>query len=171
MNRPIRWLSLVAVLIAVGGARGQSMLKSVACAGFSASENAHGSLHGSFGQPVIGYIANTLSLASIGFWASSGSESVSRVEGVTPAGITLHSIAPNPLHDATTVRFDLKTPGDVIFRLIATNGEIVKTEHLADRQAGPNQFAFTPGNLPAGTYQYSLTDGKSTLSGTMTILK
>ncbi|RMD96794.1 MAG: T9SS C-terminal target domain-containing protein, partial [Calditrichaeota bacterium] len=78
---------------------------------------------------------------------------------------------PNPFNPETTLIFDLEAAARVKLTVYDVLGrKIVK---LLDKKlpAGRHRVVFDGRTLPAGTYIYTLTSGKTTLSKRMILLK
>ena len=165
----LRLLGVLVAFCALATAHGHSLTKHVCSAGFSDSRNPALSLHGSFGQPIVGLSYGSPASASLGFWNSNTAKTTSIVSQPAFAAIVTNS--PNPFYISTTVRFNLKTAANVELRVFGENGALVRSQVLKQCSQGINEFMFERDNLPSGQYRYSLFDGISSQNGSLTILR
>lgn len=68
---------------------------------------------------------------------------------------------PNPFNPATTIRYQLETPGRVAVEIVAVNGTLVKRLEAGTREAGTHEVAWrgetgTGGRATSGVYFYRL---------------
>ncbi|MBK9226011.1 MAG: T9SS type A sorting domain-containing protein [Ignavibacteria bacterium] len=79
---------------------------------------------------------------------------------------------PNPFNPSTTIRFDIKTSGNVslkVFDILGREVAVLVDENL---RAGSYEQVFDAKDLPSGVYVYSLNvDGKEIGVRRMTLVK
>lgn len=162
-------LTTCAIAITAVGTNAQSILKDVAGSGCVRASNQCGSISGTFGQALIGNASGAHGQTSLGFWtAAKRSGSVS---DQSPSSFTLLGNAPNPFCESTTLTFTLPAPRTVEFRLYARTGALVAARRLEQCPAGQHVLALTAGGLPSGAYGYTLSDGLTVRTGTMTVVR
>ncbi len=73
-----------------------------------------------------------------------------------PEKFELHQNCPNPFNPSTTIRFDVRTAGNVSLKVYDVLGREVAV--LADEylRAGSYERVFEAGNLSSGVYFYTL---------------
>ena len=74
-----------------------------------------------------------------------------------PSTFALHQNAPNPFNPATTIRFDLPTPGTAIFRVYSVDGRLVREWVLGQVPAGRHRIEWDGRDsrgreVPTGVY-------------------
>ncbi len=85
--------------------------------------------------------------------------------------VTLMGNYPNPFNAATKISFALPTTQNVTLNVYDVLGRRVRTL-LAERMtAGPHQVLFDAGDLPSGSYLYTLEADRVTRSGKMVMVK
>ncbi len=147
----------------------QTIPKAVLGAGYTASRNATTTLTGTFGQSAAGFALAHNVRANLGFW--SAGKRVTTTSDLLPGTFALLSNAPNPFSVTTTIRFTLPVARDVELRVYAENGELAATVGYAHCPAGTNAYTFRASQLPQGVYRYTVSDGATTLTGAMNILR
>ncbi len=87
------------------------------------------------------------------FWESVGTA------GAAPATIELVRNYPNPFNPATTIEYNLATPGDVSLSVFNLSGQLVDVIQNGWQPTGHYSVEWTPGDLPSGTYLVELQVG------------
>lgn len=82
--------------------------------------------------------------------------STKSINSEIPTDYQLYQNYPNPFNPSTTIRFALKTEGDVKLTVYNMLGELVKELINEKVAAGSHEFAFNSDNLPSGSYVYRL---------------
>jgi photosystem II stability/assembly factor-like uncharacterized protein len=85
-----------------------------------------------------------------------GITSVSSVGSVIPDRYSLSQNYPNPFNPSTTIRFDVRTSGNVslkVFDVLGKEVEVIVNEYL---KSGRYSVQFNGDNLPSGVYYYEL---------------
>jgi hypothetical protein len=78
---------------------------------------------------------------------------------------------PNPLGNATTIRFVLPASGFASVTVVDGLGRVVGTVAGGAFEAGSHEIQFDASGLSSGVYTYTLEAGKTRVSGTMTVVK
>src|SRR3954467_11474104 len=73
---------------------------------------------------------------------------------VTLADATLEQNAPNPFNRNTVINYFVPQTGTAVMNITDMNGKLLKTTTLNTQ--GKGQLVLEAGQLPSGTYQYSL---------------
>jgi hypothetical protein len=81
---------------------------------------------------------------------------VDQLEGVLPQGYGLEQNYPNPFNPTTTVGFSVPVSGFVSLKVFDLLGREVMALVNEERAAGSHRVTFDAGNLPTGTYLYTL---------------
>jgi hypothetical protein len=91
--------------------------------------------------------------------------------GSLPGKINLFQNYPNPFNSATTIKFSLAFPVNVLLQLYNINGQKIATlidEYLA---AGDHQFIWNADNFPSGVYLYNMQAGKFSETKKLLLIK
>ena len=78
------------------------------------------------------------------------------VSAVVPEKFELHQNYPNPFNPSTTIRFDVRTAGNVslkVFDVLGKEVEVIVNEYL---KSGSYSVQFSGDDLPSGVYYYEL---------------
>lgn len=87
-------------------------------------------------------------------------------------GARLGQNSPNPANGITSVPYDLETSSDqVSLRIFDAAGQLIATYNEGNKAAGHYAIAVETTGLPAGTYYYALTAGKSRIARKMVVTK
>jgi hypothetical protein len=88
-----------------------------------------------------------------------------------PSSFVLFQNHPNPLRDATTIRFAVHRAEQAVLEVFDLNGRLVAT--LLNRQinAGEHALRFTASSLPNGVYVYRLRVGGMTQQRKLVVLR
>ncbi len=88
-----------------------------------------------------------------------------------PNSFTLYQNYPNPFNPKTTIRFNIEKSAHVTLKVFDIAGKEVAT--LVNKRKSPGQYrlVFNADNLASGVYIYQLSNGQSTLSKKMIIMK
>ena len=78
-------------------------------------------------------------------------------EGEVPSEFKLHQNYPNPFNPGTTIRYDLKTAGQVSIRVYDITGKEVMTLLNGKRSAGSYTVNFNASGLASGVYILRMT--------------
>ena len=125
-------------------------------------------LRGSFGQPTIGKITSSNTIAYIGFWHPPYAPFTGVEEELVPDPVprvySLSQNYPNPVSLSTTIRYGLPTESLVNLRVFNILGQRVIT--LVNEKKKPGSYRVTwdlrgvnRENLPNGIYFYRITVG------------
>ncbi len=96
------------------------------------------------GQPDAGFFTGGAFTLGGGFWKGGGNVTAVGDEPIaqsTPRVFALYAPAPNPLHEATTVRFDLPRASHVRVRVYDTRGALV--HELVNDAMAPGRYVRT----------------------------
>ena len=88
-----------------------------------------------------------------------------------PPGLTLEQNYPNPFNPTTTIRFCVPSEGHVRLYITDALGRQQRTMFDAWVGSGVHTVDFDAGDLPSGTYSYSLETRHGILTKTMTVVK
>jgi len=72
----------------------------------------------------------------------------------SPSDFKLHQNFPNPFNPSTTIRFDVRTSGNVSLKVFDVLGREVKTLVKEFKTAGYHKAQFTAEGLASGAYFY-----------------
>ena len=81
----------------------------------------------------------------------------------------LHQNTPNPFHQNTTIRYELKTAGVITLQLQNLSGTVTRILLQEEQAAGKYLFYFNRDTLPAGIYYYTLLQGQGRQTKAMVI--
>jgi len=73
-----------------------------------------------------------------------------------PNSFVLYQNFPNPFNPTTKLRFNLPKAAHVHFTFFNILGEVVKTLHMGNKNAGYYEVEFNADNLPSGIYIYQI---------------
>ena len=82
------------------------------------------------------------------------------ISNVVPEKFELHQNFPNPFNPTTTIRFDVRTSGNVslkVFDVLGREVAVLADEYL---RAGSYERVFDASNLSSGVYFYTLRAGE-----------
>jgi hypothetical protein len=99
------------------------------------------------------------------------SSGVDRVEGLLPEGYSLGQNYPNPFNPETALNFTIPSAGRVTLTLHNALGELITTVVDAQLEPGVYSAKVQGGNLPSGTYFYTLRAGNFVDTKKMLLLK
>ncbi len=89
-----------------------------------------------------------------------------------PNSFNLSQNFPNPFNPSTTIEFSIVEKSEVTLSVYSITGELVSTLiNGSDLSAGVYNVTFDASELSSGTYLYSISNGKTTLSKKMILLK
>ena len=99
-----------------------------------------------------------------------GSSTYSGMATVNMSPEAAVTIAPNPMHDRTTVTIDARSAGTAIFSLTGLDGKVMRT-YAITLQEGRNTIELQKEQLPAGIYSYRLrtADGQQLATGKLAV--
>ena len=92
-------------------------------------------------------------------------------EGSVPSEFKLHQNYPNPFNPGTTIRYDLKTAGQVSIRVYDITGKEVMTLLNGKRSAGSHIVNFNASGLASGVYILRMTAPGFVQIRKMTLIK
>lgn len=92
-------------------------------------------------------------------------------EGLVATEFVVDQNYPNPFNPSTTIRFTMPAAGNVVVKVYNVLGQEVATVLNEYRNAGVQTIQFDAGNLPSGTYIYTVTTGNNTIAKKMMLLK
>lgn len=97
---------------------------------------------------------------------------IKKDESAIPSQFELMQNYPNPFNPATTIKFALTNSGNISLDIFNINGEMI-SELISNAyfENGVYTIEFNASLLPSGTYIYRLSNGSSSISKKMTILK
>ena len=78
---------------------------------------------------------------------------------------------PNPFRGQTTITYELDKPGPISLHVYDLQGRMVSELAQGTQPAGTHSVSFDANRLPAGTYVYRLTAGRSVETRKMVVLK
>lgn len=97
---------------------------------------------------------------------------IERDNSVIPTEFSISQNYPNPFNPATTFEFAITVRSAITLTIYSITGEIVeRLINSTDFDAGVYKVSFDASKLASGTYLYSISDGKKTISKKMTLLK
>lgn len=102
-----------------------------------------------------------------------GTYTISQPTGINETegnGFALMQNIPNPFAESTTISFAATTPGDYNFMITTIEGKIVENRKV-EAIAGLNKIEFFTGDLSAGVYFYTITNGSVGATKKMMIKK
>lgn len=88
-----------------------------------------------------------------------------------PANFELKQNYPNPFNPVTNITFTLHNAGPVQLRVYDINGRLVRKLLHKTLPAGVHNIRFNAGNLPSGSYLYTLKTPSATETKKMTLIK
>lgn len=88
-----------------------------------------------------------------------------------PSDYVLYQNYPNPFNPSTTIRYDLPMASFVTLKIINVVGQEVETLVQGSKSAGQYSVKLVTGDLPSGTYLYTLSAGSFTQTRKMIIVK
>jgi hypothetical protein len=100
--------------------------------------------------------------------------SVEPVSNSIPYKLTLHQNFPNPFNPATKIRFDIPAQTGNSFttlKIYDLLGREVATPVNQQLKPGSYEINWSAGNIPSGTYFYTLASGKHRETKTLVLLK
>jgi len=88
------------------------------------------------------------------------------------SGATSTAAYPNPTSGATSIRYDLRQPGDISVTLHDLHGSEVLRVFEGPRAIGQYTLSLDLASVPEGVYYYRIVDGGSTIAGsTMVVIR
>jgi len=164
MNRQrfCRWLLTGCVLLLFGNdARAQLLLDAhVVGGGGGSAGNGVLTVAATFGQPVVGRIAQAANELSQGFWNprhDKRQETISTATAVEGNRESDMSVVPNPVTESCDVTFSIVSDGRVTASLYDFVGRHVATLLDERREAGTIRVAVDAAMLPSGNYAIVVT--------------
>ena len=97
--------------------------------------------------------------------------SIEELSSEIPTSIQLEQNYPNPFRDETSIRFSLQRPQHVTLRIYNNLGQEVARPADSMMNAALYEVSWTPENLPAGLYYYTLRAGERTETRSMLLVK
>jgi hypothetical protein len=97
--------------------------------------------------------------------------SVENIGGAIPESFILKQNYPNPFNPTTTIEFSLRQSGFVSLKVYDVLGKEVATLVNDEQRAGNYKVTFDAGNLPSGTYFYTLKSGVFAQTRKLTVVK
>ena len=88
-----------------------------------------------------------------------------------PAAVTLRQNYPNPFNPATTISFELSSPGRASLEIYDAMGRKVEVLMSGPMPAGPHEVVWSAGDLPSGTYFCRLSAGGGVDTRSMILLR
>lgn len=88
-----------------------------------------------------------------------------------PTEFKLYQNYPNPFNPTTKLRFGLPKAAHVLLSFFNVLGEVVKTIHVGDQNAGYHEVEFNADNLPSGIYIYQIVADDFTQARKMILLR
>lgn len=150
---------MICILYAMQDACAQDYLKrSVFSNGAGRLSNASYILSSTLGQPVIGKVSNSLYRNHVGFWYYDDQFVATIDEGIylLPKTYELFQNYPNPFYPVTVIRYALPNPAFVHLEVYNPLGQLISTLVNSTMPGGVHAVYFRAGNLPAGSYIYSI---------------
>ncbi len=100
-----------------------------------------------------------------------GALTTSHAPGSTPDRFVLAQNYPNPFNPVTVIRYAVPTGGDVRLQVFNALGQEVRRLVEGRQESGWHEVAFEAGDLPAGSYFYTVSSGGTRLTRAMLLLK
>jgi Leucine-rich repeat (LRR) protein len=110
-------------------------------------------------------IAATINGIQYGDYVSIGNQIV------LPKEIILHQNYPNPFNPTTTIRFSVKTRGNVSLQVIDITGRLVETLVNSKLVGGEHEIKWNAGEYPSGVYYIKLESGNTSEIKKVLLLK
>jgi len=95
----------------------------------------------------------------------------SRVCNYIPSSFKLFQNYPNPFNPTTTIRYDIKTKGDVELKVFDLLGRDIATLVNENQTPGTYEVVFDATSLPSGVYLYKLITGDFVETRKMVVIK
>lgn len=86
------------------------------------------------------------------------------------SGATLTAAYPNPTSGATSIRYDLRQPGDISVTLHDLHGSEVLRVFEGPRAIGQYTLSLDLASVPEGVYFYRIVNGGSTIAGSTMVV-
>lgn len=96
---------------------------------------------------------------------------ISQISSAVPAEYSLFQNYPNPFNPATTIEYDLTSPGIVSLKVYDAIGRQVGEIVNKFQNAGRYRVTYSAGNLPSGVYFYALSAGEFRYVRKMLLMK
>lgn len=87
------------------------------------------------------------------------------------SGATLTAAYPNPTSGATSIRYDLRQPGDISVTLHDLHGGEVLRVFEGPRAIGQYTLSLDLASVPEGVYFYRIVNGGSTIAGSTVVVQ
>ena len=84
---------------------------------------------------------------------------------------SLEQVTPNPVENASKIKFSLQEPATISLRVVNSLGQVVQELAHGAMTTGTYSADFDATNLPAGMYYYTLTAGTQLLTRSMVVIK
>jgi hypothetical protein len=100
-----------------------------------------------------------------------GTNSVDRLEGITPDGFALEQNYPNPFNPSTKIRYSVPVSGNVTLKVFNLVGEQVGLLVNQEQISGVYEVDFSAFGMSSGVYFYQLSVGNYTATKKMILMK
>ena len=90
---------------------------------------------------------------------------------MVPKTFDLQNNAPNPVRDATTIRYALPEPAPVTLTVYDVRGREVARLYRGERPAGFHDVRLDASDLPSGVYLYRITAGAFTETKRLVVVR
>ena len=90
---------------------------------------------------------------------------------VQPVKFMTAQCFPNPFNPATTIRYELPKPGNVVITIFNAAGQRVEKYDLGIKSPGAHDFIFDASMLTSGLYLFRVDAGNASVSGKMLFMK
>ncbi len=100
-----------------------------------------------------------------------GVEGPGRDTDERPVAFVTARAYPNPFNPRTVIRYELSEPGDVVFSVFNTVGQLVRQERLGRRERGLYEYVFDAARLTSGLYVFRVDAGFASATDKMLFMK
>lgn len=159
------------LLTGTGHAQEIRLQKAVVASGGSTVTNGTMTMSYTIGQPVVGQATNGTINGTFGFWNQIGQVS-SVANPFEVGGVTLVSIAPNPVIDGEgAIALQIARAGDVDIALYNALGERVLTIFDDVAEPGSMELSFSTRDLAAGAYYVAVRVPSGLMQQSISVIK
>lgn len=147
------------------------MVQQVIGSGAAVASNSTMLMWGTIGQGVIGPTGGASNIDYQGFWhLPAGTSGIEIVKTGLPGDYQLFQNYPNPFNATTSVKFSVPAYSHIVLRVISMTGAVVKTLVDENYSAGEYKVDFTAGEIPTGSYLYTLEAGGHMMTKRMILI-
>ncbi|MDA0683464.1 MAG: T9SS type A sorting domain-containing protein [Bacteroidetes bacterium] len=124
-----------------------------------------------FVQGILWYSFSNFKLVPQSFDDIGAVTNTSTEDGEVPNAFTLHQNYPNPFNPSTSISFDMAQTADVTLAVYDVLGRNVATLVNGQMASGRHTVTFDASSLTSGVYMYRISNGSSTMTRTMLLMK